>query len=352
MRTALHLFPSFALGGSQRRLGQVASRLDGWRHVIVPLDGDRSADAMMGGTERSYQEVELRKGGGASLRNLSKLGKLIAGSGADILCTYNWGAVEGALANRLGPRLPHLHFEDGFGPEEAERLLPRRNLARRAALGGGRTKVVVPSRGLERIAREAWGLSEARIACRPNGVDLERFSPTAKDGPFRVCYLGALRPEKNVGRLIAAAGKVGVPLDVWGDGPERAPLETLAALEVRFRGPTDRPEDALAEAHLLALSSDTEQMPLTVLEAMAAGLPVLATDVGDTRAMVAEENARFVTALGDERAYTVALRTLTNDAGLRAHLGAANRAKAKAEFGATERIGAHAALFEEAASWR
>ena len=51
----------------------------------------------------------------------------------DLLLTYNWGAIEWAIANRL-PRLPHLHMEDGFGPEERDRQLPRRVLARRLLL--------------------------------------------------------------------------------------------------------------------------------------------------------------------------------------------------------------------------
>ena len=89
---------------------------------------------------------------------------------------------------------------------------------------------------------------------------------------------------------------VGARLVIIGDGPERQTLERLAAElgiadRVRFAGHVAAPAAEYARFDVFALPSDTEQMPLSVLEAMAAGLPVVSTDVGDVRAMVAEENA-------------------------------------------------------------
>ena len=347
MRTHLHLFPTFALGGAQRRFAQLARGVPGWRHVIVALDGDRSADAALGDAPRRYADLKLDKSGALSLRNLRRLARLYKEVRPDLVSTYNWGAVEGLLANRLLARRPHLHHEDGFGQDEAAGEILRRRTMRRLALSG-HAHLVVPSAGLAARAAETWCVPPARLHHLPNGVDTARFTP-GRDGAGPVVFLGALRPEKNLPRLIRAASAAGVPLDLWGEGSEQGALAPSAPLGVRFRGGTDAPEAALSGARLLALSSDTEQMPLVVLEAMACGLPVVATDVGDTKAMVAEENAPFVTPLGDDAAFTAALRTVATDEALAARLGAANRARAEAVFGLETMIGAHGRLWDEVA---
>ena len=352
MRTQLHFFPTFALGGSQRRFAQIARGVPGWRHVIVALDGDRAADAALGEAERSYEALTLAKSSGLSPANLRLIGKLLSRVKPDLACTYNWGSMEVVIANRLrrltGRGVPHLHFEDGFGPEESDGQLPRRRQIRRLALPG--VHVAVPSSGLEVTAREDWRVPEGRLHRIDNGVDLSRFSPGTPPTEPLVVYLGALRPEKNVGRLIEAARRTGVRVDLWGAGGEEAALRALGAETVRFKGPTDAPEAALRGASVFALSSDTEQMPLTVLEAMACGLPVVATDVGDTKLLVAPENTRFVTPLGDDDAYAAALRILATNDALAREVGAANRRKVEAEYGLDRMLDAYEALFDRVAA--
>ena len=95
---------------------------------------------------------------------------------------------------------------------------------------------------------------------------------------------------------------------------------------------------------MFALSSDTEQMPMSVLEAMAAGLPVAATDVGDVAAMLAEDNRPFVTP-PDDAALAGAMATLLDRPALGKSIGAANRARAAREFDEATMVRAYAALF-------
>ncbi len=83
---------------------------------------------------------------------------------------------------------------------------------------------------------------------------------------------------------------------------------------------------------LFALSSDSEQAPLSVIEAMAAGLAVASPAVGDVARMVAPENAALITPIGDEAALAGALARLGHDAALRQSLGEANRIRAQSEF--------------------
>ena len=116
---------------------------------------------------------------------------------------------------------------------------------------------------------------------------------------------------------------------------------------MRFTGHLDDPAALYRGLDVFALSSDTEQMPLSVIEAMASGLPVAATDVGDVAAMVAAENQAFVTPVEDA-ALAEAIVALARDAALRARVGAANRAKAAAEFGQAAMTAAWGVLIDGA----
>ena len=119
-------------------------------------------------------------------------------------------------------------------------------------------------------------------------------------------------------------------LVVAGDGPDRPVLTALAKQNdlddrIIFLGEIAHPEEVLPSFDIFALSSDTEQIPNAILEAMAAGLPVVAVDVGDVRMMVAPENQPFVVPRDDLDSFAAAARQLVNDAGLRRHLGIRNR---------------------------
>ena len=235
------------------------------------------------------------------------------------------------MANRLFARLPHIHHEAGFGKEETERQLTRRILLRRVALREAR-QIVVPSRTLERIALDVWQFQKHRVAYVPNGIDDERFvtarRPARRSDRGSSIVIGSLaplRPEKNISRLLSAFAfaheRAPVRLMIAGDGADRTKLEAQArelgvAHAVQFLGAVDRPESVLSEVDIVALSSDTEQMPNSVLEAMAAALPVVSPDVGDIREMLAPENAPFVVARNDGTAlgrasYKPSLTTLS-----------------------------------------
>ena len=97
-----------------------------------------------------------------------------------------------------------------------------------------------------------------------------------------------------------------------------------------------------------AISSDTEQFPISLVEAMAARLPAVCTDVGDIARIIAPENAPFVVPAPDEAAFAAALATLLDDSTLRARIGAANRARVEAEFTQEKMVSAYARLYAEA----
>jgi glycosyltransferase involved in cell wall biosynthesis len=356
----LHVFPSFALGGQQRRLASLVAGLgEDFSHRILSLDGDTAAAALLDPALARVEAFPFAKSGLVSLGNLKRFSEALQADRPDVLCTYNWGSLEAAIANRFSVRAPHVHHEDGFGPDElAGEQKTRRILARRAILKG--SFVTVPSTGLERIATKIWRLDRARVIRNPVGVDLARFRAPDRRydrAPVTVVAIGALRKEKNFARLIAAFERADegkrARLVIFGDGPQADALrgraaESHAADRISLAGPTSAPQAALAGADIFALSSDTEQTPISLIEAMASGLPAIAPDVGDIRTMLSAANAAFIAAPGDEDAYVAALAALIDDAGLRERLGRANLARSDA-FGESAMIEAFGALYTRAA---
>jgi glycosyltransferase involved in cell wall biosynthesis len=341
----LHVFPSFAVGGQQTRFATIANRLGGaFRHRIVSLDGRDAALALLN-PELDARLLQALPPGPARLRRIAQC---FGEADAAILLTYNWGAIEWAIANRLFYHWPHFHFEDGFGPEEADHQKYRRVLTRSLVLR--RSQVVVPARNLARIATAAWHLDPARVHFIPNGIDPTRFDGLPAHTEFFarrpderiIGSFSPLRAEKNIGRLLSAFAALG-PLDppvrlvICGDGPERGRLEeTAAALgiaeQVVFTGHVPRPEAVMGAFDLLAMTSDTEQMPYAVIEAMAARLPIVATDVGDISVMVAPENRPFIVPRDDGGQLVEALRRLCDDSELRRRIGRRNRERVESEF--------------------
>jgi glycosyltransferase involved in cell wall biosynthesis len=286
---------------------------------------------------------------GNSWRNLKTFTQTLRRLQPDLLVTSNWGSIEWAIAN-WATWLPHLHLEDGFNGEEAERQFSRRVWARRLILR--RSIVVVPSRTLYRMGRDIWRLPASRLLYVPNGVDCDRFTVTA-DPAYRasagipnsdiplVGTVARLSPEKNLHRLVDAFAMLvrdgrRALLVIVGDGPERDSLtEHVRAkgLEsfVVFTGKYTHPERLLPHLSVFALSSDTEQMPLSVLEAMAAGVPIAATDVGDVREMLSEQNQDFVVAK-DIGVLASAIARLLDEPDRARRIGAANARRARERY--------------------
>lgn len=308
-----------------------------FRHAVVALDGDYSCRCRLS-PELSICFPPIVRDSCSIAGRLRRARALLSRLRPDVLVTSNWGTIEWAIANMV-PLARHIHTEDGFGVEERDRQIPRRVLARRLVLR--RSVVVVPSRILQGITRDIWRLPTAQVRYIPNGVDLARFSPAPSrrsEGVLVIGCVAALRPEKNLARLLHAAERVATTralrVVIAGEGPERPALQALAArlgLDVEFLGEIADPAPIYRRFDVFILASDTEQMPLSVLEAMASGLAIVSTDVGDVGAMVAPENRPLVSGR-DASALAGSLGKLLEAPEWRFTLGAANRRRAEREF--------------------
>lgn len=366
----LHVFSTFVPAGPEMRTVNLIHALPHeWRHTIVAMDGRTQArERLDAGSPVAFLESPPKAG---SLATVRRMRALLKQSRPDLVCSYNWGAFDSVVAARTLGWKRVLHHEDGFGPDEARLFKRRRELARRWFLPGV-ARLIVPSQNLERIARERWKLGPEEVRFIPNGIRLERFA--ARDGnpelrarlgipreaPL-IGFVGHLRPEKNPARLFKAAARVerelGMHLLVLGEGPERPELEKLAAStpalfgHVHFVGHQSDPAPYYRAMDLLALSSDTEQMPVSLLEAMACSLPIVATAVGDVRLMLPQAQNEFVLPLEEhETAWPLAekLTELLKDPQKRAVFGRANRARVEERYTFATMLAAYRAEYERA----
>lgn len=359
----LHCHSTFSLGGKEARAVRLMNVFgDAAQHVILSAVPDA-----LGARESIDASITVDFPGDCapSLQGKPSPGRYRALSrymqGFDLVLTYNWGSMDAVGARRLFPKnCPRLiHHEDGFNADEAERLNWKRNAFRRLMLPAAQG-LVVPSETLERIARTVWHQDEGRVHRIPNGIPVSAYAtapqpgaiPGLKPAPGDVIIgtLAGLRAVKDLVRLVRAVAPLPkhVKLVIVGEGPERAAIETAAA----ETGMVDRLIMAgfMAEPHkfigcfdIFALSSQSEQFPISVVEAMAAGLPIVSTNVGDVAAIVAPENRAFIDS--DETRYRAHLLQLVESAAQRKLVGAANRAKAVAEFDEAAMIARYRAIY-------
>ena len=281
------------------------------------------------------------------------LGKQVAQAarahGATVLHCHQYSPfVYGALARVWQPSLRVLFTEHGRlsdAPPSRKRLWANRLLWSRAPA----RSFAVSAELREHIVAE--GFSPARVGVIYNGIDIGPLPGLAErdavrrrlgvsDDTLVVATVARLDPVKDLHVLVRAVSQVNgvtpMRLLVVGNGSERDALEATARAadggrSAIFLGHRDDARQLLAGCDLFANSSISEGVSLTILEAMAAGLPVVATRVGGTPEVVDDSCARLVPAR-DADAMAAALRTLASDAQLRTTLGRAGRRRVEERF--------------------
>jgi len=210
------------------------------------------------------------------------------------------------------------------------------------------------SHSLRDFLVSTYGLPPERLTVVPNGVDLEFFQPPAggKDqGPPVLLSVARLVPDKDHDTLLAAFGRVASrhpEAELWlvGDGPRRQALEHKAgemALDGRVRFFPGEPDlrAFYHRADLFVLSSVAEALPNVILEAMAAGLPVVATRVGGIPEAVAPEATGLLVAPGDVAGLAAALARLLGDPEARQTMGRKGRERVLEHYSFTAMVRRH-----------
>lgn len=361
----LHLHSTFNLGGKEARAVRLMNAFgDKARHTIVSAMPDQlEARAMIAkGIKYEIAQDPPPLSGRPSVKRYEAIARYMRRF--DLVLTYNWGAIDGVMAARVfGKGLPPvIHHEDGFNQDEAEKLNPVRNMYRRIALPAANA-LVVPSEVLERVALKHWRQPVDRLFRIANGIPTKLYAGkpdidlipqlrNKKPGTLVVGCVAGLRPVKDLPMLVRAVAGLNTrfKLVIVGEGPERQNiLDAAEAMaiedEVILPGFLREPHRYMGLFDVFALSSKSEQAPISVLEAMAAGLPVVAPPVGDIPRMVGERNQHFLPPERTEVVLRDRIDMFARHPEERAMVGEENRARVRALFDEGEMIAAYARLY-------
>ncbi len=277
----------------------------------------------------------------------------------DLVLTYDRGALDAVMAHTVFAQAlglpPLIHHDSGTGETK------RRDWYRRIAFG--RThRIVVPTRALERTARDVWKQPPERIARIPGGIDTAAFARKPQPKGLRlvkrkgerwVGTFAGLHPHHRLSELVEACSRLpeNWHLVIFGDGQQRdAIADAATSMEVSDR--VHLPGEVEDRARVIGLFDLYAEpgpgdlaFPYRALEAMAAGLPVAAPGGEGIGEIVSEPNRPFVAGPGDVAAFAAVLQELVEDDELRKTIGAANRERARAQFDESRMIEAYCDLY-------
>jgi sugar transferase (PEP-CTERM/EpsH1 system associated) len=359
----MHVLYALQPGGMELGVVKVVNGLDA-RRVRSSILSTRAAGDLRHLLSPEVALYELSRRGGNDPKLVWQMYRLFRETRPDIIHTHAWGTlIEGLVAARLARVPVVVHGEHG-----TLQLRGYQRWVQRRAWSAADRVLAVSSRLAERMSAET-GFPLRRIETIRNGVDLTRFGRVSRakaraalglsHGELAIGTLGRLVPVKNQALLIDAARLLherGVEATVMiaGDGPLRQELEAQAAAagvgdRVRLLGHRSDPEVVLSALDVYVLTSTSEGLPNTVLEAMATGLPVVVTQVGGADELVQHNVTGFLVPSAAPDALARTLATLLGDEGLRRTTGAAARIRAETEFGLSGMIRRYQALYTASA---
>lgn len=300
-RRILLLITDLEIGGTPTVVRELAIRLSRPSEVIVDVACLSRRGPVADQLQRHGIAVTaLEAKGPTDVLTLPRLIRLIRGKyhdGYDTAFSFLIHAnVMAAAASLLCRRVRFLQSIQTTQPE------PRWHWKLQSIVHHAADTIMVPSESVARTAQERCGIPRKKIVVIPNAVEIVepaglrlRFSEDPPRGQ-RVGFLGRLDPIKRVPDLIRAMRFLDPParLDIFGQGPQRADLERMIIAEgmsdrIFLRGVVADPKEALAQMDLLVLPSAAEGFGLVLIEAMNAGVPVIATDVPGIRDVVRDQ---------------------------------------------------------------
>jgi glycosyltransferase involved in cell wall biosynthesis len=373
MALILYIITSSGVGGTEVALWHLLRRLDRsrWEPTVVSLKpaGEIAARIQSLGIEVRSLGIGDETGAFAALElflEARRLPRLIGGRRFDIVHSLLFRAhlLGRFAARRLGARAVVNSYRSGTEAASGWLLRADRWTAPRVA------RFHLQSAGLATALSQRLGVDAGRCVVIPNGIDLTEADAALAIGraearkrlglfptDFAVAYLGRLHEEKGVEHLVSAFHALlqahpAARLVLAGDGPSRRSLETtVAALRlgpfVRFLGAVADPWPLLAGADIFALPSLWEGMPNALLEAMAAGLPCVATAVGAVPEMIADGREGFLVPPGDSGELARALIELAARLERRQEMGALARRRVEDAYRIETTVAGIERLYDE-----
>jgi glycosyltransferase involved in cell wall biosynthesis len=325
------------VGGAEQVLGYLIGALDPYHEVGVMVCEQRVAEVVS--RQRPDAAVitvapPVNRTVGSALREHLKAVRSFQPHLFHAFQSWPFACTIGLTAAALTPRL-RIAITEQLPVQAAvgrRRLLARRLLLRRVdvhlAVGAGAAREV----------EALLGLPAGAVEPVPNGVPPARPVGRREWGKPVIGSLGRITPQKGYDLLVEALPSLPeATVVIVGDGPSRGELEARArelGVEERLEivGWVDNPRDYLERFDLFVLPSRWEGMPLSILEAMHAGLAVVATDVGSVRELVEHGTTGLLVAPGDRQGLVEALRLLLCEPRRCAELGERARALARDRY--------------------
>ena len=273
-----------------------------FEHEICCLTTTGSAEKRL---ERSVRIYQMHKREGNDWRIIPKLISLMKANHPDIVHTRNWGSVDSIVAARIAGVPLVIHGEHGWNMDDPSGKSFKRRMFRKL-LSCWVDQFVAVSENIQNWMIGSIGIKKSKINVIINGVDTDKFCEGKEDEiknifgfskeDFIIGTVGRLDPVKDQRLLLQAFSKLdhdqtSLKLILVGDGPERKRLEifrdTLPCQDrILFLGQRDDVNTILQMFDIFVLTSKSEGICNTILEAMATGLPVVATAVGGNPELV------------------------------------------------------------------
>ncbi|HMV46512.1 MAG TPA: glycosyltransferase [Blastocatellia bacterium] len=361
----LHVIDSLDVGGMERVVIDVANGLDPARfEQSVCCLSRRGQMAHL--LREGVRCIDLGKGAKADRLMPLKIARVIRREQPDIVHSQSWSGVDTTIAKLLTPGVRLVHSEHGRNFPHLHAEPWKHRIARRALYQLAEAVFAVSAEVREFYCRQT-GFSTERMIIIPNGIDPRRIDEADGRGAraelgfaesdFVIGTVARLNATKDTITLARAFANLhqmqsasNLKLLIVGDGSERARLETFVTeqglnREVIFAGLRHDVPRLLQAMDVFALPSLSEGMPLTVLEAMAARLPVVATRVGALPELVEEGSTGFLVAPKDADVLADRLARLHNNPILMKSFGAEAGRKVEREFSLDRMLRRYADLY-------
>jgi sugar transferase (PEP-CTERM/EpsH1 system associated) len=366
----VHLIYRLDFGGLETLVAECVNRMpaDKYRHAIVCLtDYTEFAKKI---TKPGVEIYALHKAPGLGLGTHVTIWKLLRKLRPTILHTYNLSAIEYTVAATLAGVPIRVHAEHGREATDPEGKNRKHNLLRRLLIPF--IDVYVPVSGdLQRWLKTAIGVPNKKNLLVNNGVDTASFKPkTSSDTPpqahpfstdcFVVGTVGRIQEVKNQRALVDAfihlltllpSERARLRLAIVGSGPllpaiqEKIATAGIADL-VWLPGARNDIAEIMRSFSVFALPSIAEGAPVTILEAMSTGLPVVATRVGGIPEVVFDKSTGILVPPGDPIALASALAMYVKQPALAAQHGAAGRERIEQIYSITAMLTAYTKLYD------